>query len=174
MPQSPQTKSRILPKLFSLFECFFKKIVLLSFSLIFIPGFFAPLRHFGQSRRKRHFVVISGDLRNHRLFICALVRKGAALGRWPLPPKRRRSANSFFPLLSSFNLWGFVVVFVCRTVPKPLRKTKPVEVKGRRVFGVPLLASLQQTGEPLPPSILRALLHLRAECLGQVSRWLAR
>lgn len=118
--------------------------------------------------------MISGDLRNRRLFICALVRKGAALGRWHLPPKRRRSANSFFPLLSSFNLWGFVVVFVCRTVPKPLRKTKPVEVKGRRVFGVPLLTSLQQTGEPLPPSILRALLHLRAECLGQVSGWLAR
>lgn len=43
-----------------------------------------------------------------------------------------------------------------------------MEVKGRRVFGVPLLVSLQQTGEPLPPSILRALLHLRAEGLDQV------
>uniref|UniRef100_A0A3Q3X6R6 Uncharacterized protein n=1 Tax=Mola mola TaxID=94237 RepID=A0A3Q3X6R6_MOLML len=60
-------------------------------------------------------------------------------------------------------------VFVsCRTVPKLLRKTKGVETKGRRVFGVPLLLSVQQTGEPLPPSILRALVYLRAECLDQV------
>lgn len=57
---------------------------------------------------------------------------------------------------------------ICRAVPKLLRKTKLMEVKGRRVFGVPLLVSLQQTGEPLPPSILRALIHLRANCLDQV------
>ncbi|XP_067464994.1 rho GTPase-activating protein 7 isoform X2 [Thunnus thynnus] len=54
------------------------------------------------------------------------------------------------------------------TVPKPLRKTKVTEVKGRRVFGVPLLHSVQQTGEPLPPSILRALVYLKTECLDQV------
>ncbi|XP_034078943.1 rho GTPase-activating protein 7 isoform X2 [Gymnodraco acuticeps] len=54
------------------------------------------------------------------------------------------------------------------TVPKQQRKTKPMEVKGRRVFGVPLLSSVQQTGEPLPPSILRALVYLRTECLDQV------
>ncbi|CAJ1063315.1 rho GTPase-activating protein 7 isoform X2 [Xyrichtys novacula] len=54
------------------------------------------------------------------------------------------------------------------TVPKPPRKTKVLELKGRRVFGVPLLHSVQQTGEPLPPSILRALVHLRTECLDQV------
>ncbi|GAA6225073.1 rho GTPase-activating protein 7-like [Lates japonicus] len=54
------------------------------------------------------------------------------------------------------------------TVPKPVRKTKAMEVKGRRVFGVPLLLSVQQTGEPLPPSILRALVYLRTECLDQV------
>nr|XP_046265930.1 rho GTPase-activating protein 7 isoform X2 [Scatophagus argus] len=54
------------------------------------------------------------------------------------------------------------------TVPKPLRKTKAMEIKGRRVFGVPLLFSVQRTGEPLPPSILRALVYLRAECLDQV------
>ncbi|KAI3373895.1 hypothetical protein L3Q82_022464, partial [Scortum barcoo] len=54
------------------------------------------------------------------------------------------------------------------TVPKPVRKTKVMEVKGRRVFGVPLLLSVQQTGEPLPPSILRALTYLRTECLDQV------
>ncbi|KAG7217171.1 hypothetical protein INR49_027712 [Caranx melampygus] len=54
------------------------------------------------------------------------------------------------------------------TVPKQQRKTKIIEVKGRRVFGVPLLLSVQQTGEPLPPSILRALVYLRTECLDQV------
>ncbi|KAA8586498.1 hypothetical protein FQN60_000334 [Etheostoma spectabile] len=54
------------------------------------------------------------------------------------------------------------------TVPKSPRKTKVMEVKGRRVFGVPLLLSVQQTGEPLPPSILRALVYLRDECLEQV------
>ncbi|XP_070772995.1 rho GTPase-activating protein 7 [Enoplosus armatus] len=54
------------------------------------------------------------------------------------------------------------------TVPKPPRKTKVMEMKGRRVFGVPLLLSVQQTGEPLPPSILRALVYLRTECLDQV------
>ncbi|XP_019118808.2 rho GTPase-activating protein 7 [Larimichthys crocea] len=54
------------------------------------------------------------------------------------------------------------------TVPKPLRKTKVMEMKGRRVFGVPLLLSVQQTGEPLPPSILRALIYLKTECLDQV------
>ncbi|XP_063751648.1 rho GTPase-activating protein 7 isoform X2 [Eleginops maclovinus] len=54
------------------------------------------------------------------------------------------------------------------TVPKPQRKTKVMEVKGQRVFGVPLLSTVQQTGEPLPPSILRALVYLRTECLDQV------
>ncbi|XP_041807759.1 rho GTPase-activating protein 7 isoform X2 [Chelmon rostratus] len=54
------------------------------------------------------------------------------------------------------------------TVPKPPRKTKVMEMKGRRVFGVPLLLGAQQTGEPLPPSILRALVYLRNECLDQV------
>ncbi|XP_071362144.1 rho GTPase-activating protein 7 isoform X2 [Trachinotus anak] len=54
------------------------------------------------------------------------------------------------------------------TVPKLPRKTKMMEVKGLRVFGVPLLLSVQQTGEPLPPSILRALVYLRTECLDQV------
>lgn len=60
------------------------------------------------------------------------------------------------------------VSVTCRTVPKPVRKAKVMEVKGRRVFGVPLLLSVQQTGEPLPPSILRALVYLRTECLDQV------
>ncbi|XP_031606216.2 rho GTPase-activating protein 7 isoform X1 [Oreochromis aureus] len=54
------------------------------------------------------------------------------------------------------------------TVPKPPRKTRPMEVKGRQVFGVPLLLSAQQTGEPIPPCILRALVYLRTNCLDQV------
>ncbi|XP_043997558.1 rho GTPase-activating protein 7 isoform X1 [Gambusia affinis] len=55
------------------------------------------------------------------------------------------------------------------TVPKTMTKTKAIaEVKGRQVFGVPLLVSVQQTGEPLPPCILRALVYLRAECLDQL------
>ncbi|XP_061904849.1 rho GTPase-activating protein 7 isoform X1 [Entelurus aequoreus] len=54
------------------------------------------------------------------------------------------------------------------TVPKSLRKTKATQAKGRRVFGVPLLVNVQQTGEPLPPSILRALVYLKTECLDQV------
>lgn len=54
------------------------------------------------------------------------------------------------------------------TLPKQPRKTKVIDMKGRRVFEVPLLLSVQQTGETLPPSILRALVYLRAECLDQV------
>ncbi|KAM9332421.1 rho GTPase-activating protein 7 isoform 2-T2 [Pholidichthys leucotaenia] len=54
------------------------------------------------------------------------------------------------------------------TVPRPLRKHKVLEVKGQRVFGVPLLIGVQQTGEPLPASILGALVYLRTECLDQV------
>ncbi|XP_067088268.1 stAR-related lipid transfer protein 8-like, partial [Osmerus mordax] len=54
------------------------------------------------------------------------------------------------------------------TVPKPPRKTKLSEVRGRRVFGGPLLHSIQHTDDPLPPSILRAMVYLRRECLDQV------
>ncbi|KAK7925358.1 hypothetical protein WMY93_007668 [Mugilogobius chulae] len=54
------------------------------------------------------------------------------------------------------------------TVPKPQRKPKGSEVKGRRVFGVPLLVNMQQTGEPLPPSVLRAMVYLKNQCLHQM------
>ncbi|XP_077403463.1 rho GTPase-activating protein 7 isoform X2 [Vanacampus margaritifer] len=55
------------------------------------------------------------------------------------------------------------------SVPKPLaRKGKASPAKSRRVFGVPLLVNAQQTGEPLPPSILKALVYLRTRCLDQV------
>ncbi|XP_065143394.1 rho GTPase-activating protein 7 isoform X2 [Paramisgurnus dabryanus] len=54
------------------------------------------------------------------------------------------------------------------TVPKVYRKVKPLEHKSRKVFGVPLLQSVQQSGNPLPPSILRAMEFLKTECLDQV------
>ncbi|XP_037834972.1 rho GTPase-activating protein 7 isoform X2 [Kryptolebias marmoratus] len=54
------------------------------------------------------------------------------------------------------------------SVPKAQRKSKATEVKGCRVFGVPLLVSAQRTGEPLPPCVLRALVYLKTECLDQV------
>ncbi|XP_062867394.1 rho GTPase-activating protein 7 isoform X2 [Trichomycterus rosablanca] len=54
------------------------------------------------------------------------------------------------------------------TVPKVYRKTKASEHKSRKVFGVPLLQSVQQSGKPLPPSILRAMQYLKIEGLDQV------
>lgn len=54
------------------------------------------------------------------------------------------------------------------TVPKVYRKVKPSEHKSRKVFEVPLLQSVQQSGKPLPPSILRAMEFLRTKCLDQV------
>lgn len=54
------------------------------------------------------------------------------------------------------------------TVPKLYRKVKPSEHKSRKVFEVPLLQSVQQSGKPLPPSILRAMEFLRTKCLDQV------
>uniref|UniRef100_A0A3Q3A265 Si:dkeyp-23e4.3 n=1 Tax=Kryptolebias marmoratus TaxID=37003 RepID=A0A3Q3A265_KRYMA len=58
--------------------------------------------------------------------------------------------------------------FPSESVPKAQRKSKATEVKGCRVFGVPLLVSAQRTGEPLPPCVLRALVYLKTECLDQV------
>lgn len=58
--------------------------------------------------------------------------------------------------------------FYFRTVPKVYRKVKALEHKSRKVFGVSLLQSVQQSGKPLPPSILRAMEYLRTECLDQV------
>ncbi|XP_058271024.1 rho GTPase-activating protein 7 isoform X2 [Hemibagrus wyckioides] len=54
------------------------------------------------------------------------------------------------------------------TVPKVYRKMKGSEHKNRKVFGVPLLQSVQRSGKPLPPSILRAMEYLKTECLDQV------
>lgn len=49
------------------------------------------------------------------------------------------------------------------------RKAKASPAKARRVFGVPLLVNVQQTGESLPPAILKALVYLRTQCLDQVT-----
>ncbi|KAJ8266851.1 hypothetical protein GJAV_G00135400 [Gymnothorax javanicus] len=54
------------------------------------------------------------------------------------------------------------------TVPKTMRRTKAQDYKDRRVFGVPLLQSAQQTGYPLPLGILKAMLYLRTEGFDQV------
>ncbi|KAK2826956.1 hypothetical protein Q7C36_017882 [Tachysurus vachellii] len=54
------------------------------------------------------------------------------------------------------------------TVPKVYRNIKGSEHKNRKVFGVPLLQSVQRSGKPLPPSILRAMEYLKTECLDQV------
>uniref|UniRef100_A0A3B3CVT4 Si:dkeyp-23e4.3 n=1 Tax=Oryzias melastigma TaxID=30732 RepID=A0A3B3CVT4_ORYME len=54
------------------------------------------------------------------------------------------------------------------TVPKPPSASRPGGLKVPRVFGAPLLLSLRQTGEALPPCISRALLYLRSDCLDQV------
>lgn len=59
-------------------------------------------------------------------------------------------------------------VYHRRTVPKVYRKVKASEHKSRKVFGVPLLQSVQRSGKPLPPSILRAMEYLKTECLDQV------
>ncbi|XP_041078882.1 rho GTPase-activating protein 7-like isoform X2 [Polyodon spathula] len=54
------------------------------------------------------------------------------------------------------------------TVPKFIRKIKAPDYKDRTVFGVPLLLNAQRTGDPLPPSILKAMHYLRNQCLDQV------
>ncbi|KAK1161319.1 rho GTPase-activating protein 7-like isoform X1 [Acipenser oxyrinchus oxyrinchus] len=54
------------------------------------------------------------------------------------------------------------------TVPKFIRKIKAPDYKDRTVFGVPLLLNARRTGNPLPPSILKAMHYLRNQCLDQV------
>ncbi|XP_066572552.1 rho GTPase-activating protein 7 isoform X2 [Amia ocellicauda] len=54
------------------------------------------------------------------------------------------------------------------TLPKFIRKIKAPDYKDRRVFGMPLLLSVQKSGDPLPRSILKAVHYLRTQCLDQV------
>ena len=53
-------------------------------------------------------------------------------------------------------------------LPKFIRKIKTPDYKDKTVFGVPLLLSLQRTGQALPKCIQIALRWLRANALDQV------
>lgn len=53
-------------------------------------------------------------------------------------------------------------------LPKFIRKIKSPDYKDKTVFGVPLLLSLQRTGQALPKCIQLALRWLRANALEQV------
>ncbi|KAG5285036.1 hypothetical protein AALO_G00033370 [Alosa alosa] len=54
------------------------------------------------------------------------------------------------------------------TGPGLCRPLKKHHHRNRKVFGVPLLQSVQASGTPLPPCILRAMQHLKTQCLNQV------
>ncbi|XP_063169809.1 stAR-related lipid transfer protein 8 [Candoia aspera] len=54
------------------------------------------------------------------------------------------------------------------TVPKFMKRSKPPDYKGKMVFGVPLIVSVQRTGQPLPQSIQQAMRYIRSQCLEQV------
>ncbi|KAL8181298.1 UNVERIFIED_CONTAM: hypothetical protein K2H54_053236 [Gekko kuhli] len=54
------------------------------------------------------------------------------------------------------------------TVPKFMKRSKAPSYKDKVVFGVPPLASVQRTGQPLPQSIQQAMRYLRRQCLDQV------
>ncbi|KAK2828032.1 hypothetical protein Q5P01_019066 [Channa striata] len=96
----------------------------------------------------------------------------------PTGPRMENQSVSQFLLLQKLSLLKLTALMdkyspSCKqgwnwSVPKLPRKGQAVEAKGQRVFGVPLLLNVQQTGEPLPPSILRALVYLRTQCLNQV------
>ncbi|KAI4501331.1 hypothetical protein M0802_003704 [Mischocyttarus mexicanus] len=53
-------------------------------------------------------------------------------------------------------------------LPKFIRKIKTPDYKDKTVFGVPLLLSLQRTGQALPKSIQNALRWIRTNALDQV------
>ncbi|XP_039220313.1 stAR-related lipid transfer protein 8-like isoform X2 [Crotalus tigris] len=54
------------------------------------------------------------------------------------------------------------------TVPKFMKRSKPPNYRGKMVFGVPLILSVQRTGQPLPQSIQQAMRYIRSRCLDQV------
>lgn len=47
------------------------------------------------------------------------------------------------------------------TVPRFMKRHKIPDYRERNVFGIPLLVTLQRTGQPLPQSILYAMRYLR-------------
>ena len=48
-----------------------------------------------------------------------------------------------------------------RILPKFIKRFRTPDYRDRNVFGVPLLVTLQRTGQPLPQSMLYAMRHLR-------------
>ncbi|XP_075691761.1 stAR-related lipid transfer protein 8 [Rhinoderma darwinii] len=54
------------------------------------------------------------------------------------------------------------------TVPKFMKRSKPLYYRGRAVFGVPPIINVQWTGQPLPQSIQQAMRYIRSQCLDQV------
>ncbi|XP_056395242.1 stAR-related lipid transfer protein 8 isoform X3 [Hyla sarda] len=54
------------------------------------------------------------------------------------------------------------------TVPKFMKRSKPLDYRGRAVFGVPPIINVQRTGQPLPQSIQQAMRYIRSQCLDQV------
>ncbi|KAM6426917.1 stAR-related lipid transfer protein 8 isoform 2-T2 [Liasis olivaceus] len=54
------------------------------------------------------------------------------------------------------------------TVPKFMKRSKSPDYMGKMVFGVPLIVSVERTGQPLPQSIQRAMRYIRSQCLDQV------
>ncbi|XP_013916214.1 PREDICTED: stAR-related lipid transfer protein 13-like [Thamnophis sirtalis] len=54
------------------------------------------------------------------------------------------------------------------TVPKFMKRNKLPNYRGKMVFGVPLIVSVQRTGQPLPQSIQQAMRYIRSRCLDQV------
>ncbi|XP_060106181.1 stAR-related lipid transfer protein 8 [Heteronotia binoei] len=54
------------------------------------------------------------------------------------------------------------------TVPKFMKRSKAPSYKGKVVFGVPPIISVQRTGQPLPQSIQQAMRYIRRHCLDQV------
>ncbi|XP_058052776.1 stAR-related lipid transfer protein 8 isoform X2 [Ahaetulla prasina] len=77
---------------------------------------------------------------------CSLLRLTAIMEKFSVPHKRS---------------WAW-------TVPKFMKRSKLPNYRGKMVFGVPLIVSVQRTGQPLPQSIQQAMRYIRSRCLDQV------
>ncbi|XP_026534339.1 stAR-related lipid transfer protein 8 isoform X2 [Notechis scutatus] len=77
---------------------------------------------------------------------CSLLRLTAIMEKFSVPHKQS---------------WAW-------TVPKFMRRSKLPNYRGKMVFGVPLIVSVQRTGQPLPQSIQQAMRYIRSQCLDQV------
>uniref|UniRef100_A0A8C6XPK4 StAR related lipid transfer domain containing 8 n=1 Tax=Naja naja TaxID=35670 RepID=A0A8C6XPK4_NAJNA len=77
---------------------------------------------------------------------CSLLRLTAIMEKFSIPHKQS---------------WAW-------TVPKFMKRSKLPNYRGKMVFGVPLIVSVQRTGQPLPQSIQQAMRYIRSQCLDQV------